>query len=88
VAWIPCTPPLTDSERAVCREDEADGWLAPIGAGKLAQWQEAYPDVDVPATLREIRQRIRDTGRWRKTPGGVAALAGRWLAGEQNAGRR
>ena len=84
--WIQCTKPTDKSWAAVCREDPDDGWLCPIPQRKADQWAEAYPEVDVPRTLTEIRQRIRDTGKYRKTPQGAWGMVGNWLMNEQNRG--
>jgi hypothetical protein len=87
-AWIPCTRPVIGAEAMVCVEDERDGWLVPISTHKVKEWEASFPDVDVLGTLAEIRQRIRDTGKYRKTPGGVCAMVGTWLTREQNQGGR
>ncbi len=84
IGWVQCTKPRNDAERKACRHDEADGWLFPVTARKAAEWKEAYPAVLIDETLKEIRQRIRDTGKYRKTPPGVYAMVGGWMAREQN----
>jgi hypothetical protein len=84
IGWIQCTKPRSELEKKVCRMDDADGWVFPITKRKSEEWHEAYPKVLIEETLKEIRQRIRDTGKYRKTPPGVYAMVGRWMQNEQN----
>lgn len=48
--------------------------------------QAAYPSIDVPQTLREMRAWCLSNPGRRKTPSGVPAFINRWLAKEQNRG--
>lgn len=92
VAWIPCTKPLDGKpECAVCRPQEdpspGAGWEMAIPQSWCDEWHEVYPRVLIEATLKEIRQRIRDSGRYVKTPRGMRRFLGGWMQREQN-GRR
>lgn len=53
----------------------------------VSELQEAYPAVDVPATLREIRAWCVTNKAKRKTPDGIPKFLNTWMAKEQN-GRR
>lgn len=53
---------------------------------KLDQWAEAYPGVDVAATMRAIRQWSIDNKSGRKTVTGMNRFVNSWLAREQNRG--
>lgn len=59
-------------------------WLLP--AGKAEQWQETYPDMNVPASLKRARQWCRDNPVKRKTAGGMVRFLGGWLSKAQNDG--
>ena len=56
----------------------------PILKTKVAEWESTYPGVDVPRTLKEIRQWSIDNPSRRKTARGMHAFVGRWMAREQN----
>lgn len=50
----------------------------------VAEWSETYPAVDVPATLREIRQWVIANPAKRKV--NVRAFVNNWLKREQDRG--
>lgn len=52
----------------------------------LAELEVAYPAVDVPATLREIRAWCLANPTKRKTASGIPRFVNTWLAKEQNRG--
>ena len=76
--------PLPDELVAIKIPTNCTGLEMPISKAKVAEWEEAYPSVDVPATLREIRQWCIDNPTRRKTANGMHAFVSRWLAREQN----
>ena len=88
VIWMPCTKPANQAQEAVCRiaEDPTPGyvWEMAIPQAWLDEWQEVYPQVLLLETLREIRQKIRDSGKYVKTPQGMRRFIGSWLHREQN----
>lgn len=51
---------------------------------KIAEWVEAYPSVDIPQTLVEARQWLRDNPARAKTASGMTRFIGRWLQREQD----
>lgn len=53
---------------------------------KLDEWQATYPIVDVPATMRLIRQWSIDAPTQRKTAKGMNKFINSWLARDQNRG--
>jgi len=57
-------------------------WTLP--AAKLAEYREAYPDLDVEAELRNARQWCRDNASDRKTSGGMLRFLTNWLNRSQN----
>jgi hypothetical protein len=58
----------------------------PIPASKVAEWQAAYPAVNVLQQLREMRVwSLANPGK-RKTARGIEAFVVRWLGGEQDKG--
>ena len=63
-----------------------NGHEFPILKNKVKEWVETYPGVDVPRTLKEIRQWCLDNPSKRKTERGMHAFVGRWMAREQNGG--
>jgi hypothetical protein len=60
------------------------GTLMPITKSKVSEWEISYPQVDVPATLLEIRQWCIDNPTRRKTASGMYSFISRWLSKEQN----
>jgi uncharacterized protein YdaU (DUF1376 family) len=93
VEWIPCSKPKIGSKYAsVCRvaRDQTTGakYEFPIPRLWCSEWKETYPDVYIERTLKEIRQKIRDTGKYIKTPQGVRRMVGNWMNNEQNKGGR
>jgi len=84
IFWMPCTKPTRPPWATLCRQDERDGWTVPITRQQMDDWAEAYPNVLGEQTLIEIRQKIRDSGKYRKTPQGVARFVGAWFSREQN----
>lgn len=55
-----------------------------VTEAKVAEWQEAYPGIDVRQWVRTIRQwNVANAGR-RKTRKGIEAHINTWLAKEQN----
>lgn len=56
------------------------GQTWPLSPQKLAEWEESYPAVDVLGELRKARQWLVDNPTKRKTPRGMTAFLGRWLA--------
>jgi hypothetical protein len=91
IAWIPCTKPTDPQQAAVCRPQEdpspGAGWEMAIPQSWVDEWHEAYPNVFIPETLKEIRQKIRDGGKYVKTPQGMRRFLGAWMQREQNGGR-
>jgi hypothetical protein len=63
-----------------CRKGEQ--WQVP--EKKIAEWEESYPDVDVPLTLLGIRQWLIDNPTKRKTARGMTRFIGAWMMGEQD----
>jgi len=53
-----------------------------------ARFQEAYPAVDVIATLKEIAVWCECNPKQRKTASGTLRFLNTWMAKEQNGGRR
>ena len=58
----------------------------PLTEAKLAEYQQAFPDLNVLAQLRVARQWCFDTPKKRKTFGGYPAFCTRWLNNAQNRG--
>lgn len=54
----------------------------------VALFQEAYPAVDVVATLKEIKVWCVTNEKQRKTTTGMMRFLNTWMAKEQNGGRR
>lgn len=57
----------------------------PVTKDMIAEFQKIYPDVDIPATLNEVRGWNLANPTKRKTKAGVMNHINRWLAKEQNA---
>ena len=51
------------------------------------EWVETYPAVDVMQALKEMRAWLNANPTKRKTKGGIAGFAAKWLAKDQNRGR-
>lgn len=62
----------------------AVGGEVEIRASVVEEWSETYPAVDVPATLREIRQWVIANPAKRKV--NVRAFVNNWLKREQDRG--
>ena len=62
----------------------AIGGAVEIRASAVAEWSDTYPAVDVPATLREIRQWVLAHENRRKV--NVRAFVNAWLKREQDRG--
>lgn len=77
------TPP---AEIVVCLPTN-NGHEFPVLKTKVSEWEVTYPAVDVPQTLKEIRQWLVDNPSRRKTAKGMHAFVNRWLTKEQNGGR-
>jgi hypothetical protein len=58
-----------------------------LTSAKLAEYQEAFPGVDVEAECRKARQWCIDNSTKRKTAKGMPAFLGRWLAKVQDGPR-
>lgn len=52
--------------------------------GKLAEWSESFPKVDVMAECRKARQWLLDNPTRRKTAHGMPKFLGSWLARKQD----
>lgn len=80
-------PPSTDSTIMVfpCVGKGPTEW--PLTAAKLAEYSEAFPDLDLPAEMRAARQWCIDNRTKRKTFCGMPAFLSRWLTKSQNEGR-
>jgi hypothetical protein len=50
----------------------------------VKEWEQLFPSVDVPQTLREIRAWCLANTEKRKTTGGIHRFVTRWLTKEQN----
>lgn len=59
----------------------------PVVPSKVAEWQEAFPGVDVLQELRKARQWLRDNPTKLKTYGGMSRYLGSWLARAQDQSR-
>lgn len=57
-----------------------------ITEAMLAEWTEAYPGVDVPQALRNMRQWLIQNPTRRKTKRGIGRFIVTWLAKEQDRG--
>lgn len=53
---------------------------------KLAEWQEAYPSMDVAACVRDAKQWAVDNPQKRKTANGMTRFLGGWISRAQNKG--
>lgn len=71
-------------EGASVIEMPAIGGAVEIRASAVAEWSETYPAVDVPATLKEIRQWVLAHENRRKV--NVRAFVNNWLKREQDRG--
>lgn len=59
----------------------------PLYSGKLAEYGEAYPGVDVQSECRRALQWIRDNPSKRKTFNGMPRFLNSWIEREQNSGK-
>lgn len=76
----PASPPLVSIPLV-------DGSEYPVTADMVAEWNQAYPAVDVQQQLREMRAWSIANPTNRKTARGVNAFIVRWLGKEQDSGR-
>lgn len=60
----------------------------PIRQAQVDEWSEAYPIVDVPQKLREMRQWCLAKPANRKTQRGINSFIVRWLGAEQDKGSK
>lgn len=64
---------------------EAKEWE--LSSEKLAEYEEAFPDMDVILVAKRARQWLVDNPRKRKTPRGMPKFLGAWIERQQNSGR-
>ncbi len=64
-----------------------NGEQHPISQAMVLEWVTAYPAVDVPQKLREMRQWCIANPANRKTARGINAFVVRWLSREQDRGK-
>ncbi len=64
-----------------------DGSELGVMANEVAEWSAAFPAVDVPQQLRQMRAWLLANPRQRKTRRGAHAFVVRWLGKEQDRGR-
>jgi hypothetical protein len=81
-----CAEPLCDSSPVFIAVPLVDKSEHPITEAQVAEWEEAYPAVDVPQKLREIRQWNIANPTKRKTRKGILRHITDWLAREQDRG--
>lgn len=62
----------------------ADGSERGVSQEEVAEWSAAFPGVDVPQQLREMRAWLLANPKRRKTRRGVTAFAVSWLGREQD----
>lgn len=60
------------------------GEIWEVPAIKIIEWEESFPDVDVPLTLLGARQWLRDHPQRRKTADSMVAFLGDWMRREQD----
>lgn len=65
----------------------ANGSEAPVTADIVAEWQKAFPGVDVHERLKHIRVYFLTNPKKRKTAAGIGKCITGWLAREQDRGR-
>lgn len=65
---------------------QRDGGEWGLASGKLAEWQESFPHLDVERELIAARQWLRDNPGKRKTARGMTRFLGRWLSNAQDRG--
>jgi hypothetical protein len=87
VDYLQCTKPTSAPWTSICKLDPVDGWMVPIPQNKVDQWEDVFPRVDIPLTIKEVKQKIRDTGKYRKTPAGAFKMLNTWFTNIQNGGR-
>lgn len=63
-----------------------DGSEFEIREQDVAEWQEAFPNVDVMQQLRSMKLWCRDNPKKRKTKSGIRRFITNWLDREQNRG--
>lgn len=56
----------------------------PITDERLADWQAAYPGVDIPAELAKMRSWLVSNPKRRKTRAGIGTFINNWLSKQQN----
>ena len=65
-----------------------DGTSYAVTKADVAQWEDAYPGVDVPAELKRIRSWADSNEKKRKTRKGIRKHINGWLSTEQDRGGR
>lgn len=78
--------PEPDSTPPVISIPLNDNSEHPVLQSQIDEWQKAYPAVDVPQQLREMRTWSLANSANRKTARGVSAFIVRWLGKEQDKG--
>lgn len=78
---------VPDSPPPVALIPLVDGSDFPVTESQAAEWQGAYPAVDVPQKLQAIRQWCLANPANRKTPKGVVSFIVRWLSKDQDSAR-
>jgi len=78
-----CAAPQSDAPPAATLP-LIDGTEFPVTSEAVAEWQAAYPAVDVEQQLRQMRQWCIAHPANRKTRKGIAAFVVGWLGKEQN----
>jgi hypothetical protein len=79
--------PQADSPPPFITLTLVDGSEHPVHQQQVDEWSQAYPAVDVPQELREMRQWCITNRSNRKTARGIGAFVTRWLSKEQDSGR-
>lgn len=77
--------PFAEGEVVIAIPLVGDGEY-PVRKPLVDELEQAYPAVDVPQTLREIRAWNLSNPRERKTAAGIVRHINRWCAKEQNRG--
>lgn len=83
------SPAKADGEQTVVQVFQCSGTGPkeyPLTETKLAEYEQAYPAVDVRSQIRQMAQWLRDNPANRKTYTGMPAFMNRWLSRAQNNG--
>lgn len=81
---LPAGNPSTPPEPYGIDIPLVDGSTYTVTEADVAQWQDAFPAVDVPQELREIRSWSDANPRQRKTRKGIRRCINAWLSKEQD----